>query len=1143
MKTGTLDDARRLLERGVPWAGLGGDSLAYALATVGATGRFLVVVDGEDRAERLARALRFFHADPERICELPADDQRPYDGFSPAPSIVHERLVTLERVDRGGDVIVVASVRALSQRVPDRATRARGTRTFEVGQRVDRDEVSRWLSDAGYLHTARSDEPGHFAVRGDLVDVWPAGKSAPVRLEWFDDELERLVRLQPGSLVPDKVGKKVTILPAAEERLDAPARERALVELGRMLVRGGDLSANARRRAFVEALEAGVRTSALQDWLPVLVPTVTPLEALAGLRLVVVSPDDVAAMARDFANETVRRYEHLDAEDRPLVPPSERFVPVAALVEGLAGAHAVHDLATDRTVDLQCRGTDELAVRGTELAPVVAKLQDWANDDGRVALVVEDDARRDRLFEMLVPHGLKPELVRSPLALPRGKVSLLVGDLPRGFVSERGGLAFVPVTALFGAPRRASVRDRVADLWDASLSSIADLKVGDPVVHRQHGVGLYQGLVRLELHKDVPQDYVKLEYRGNDLMFLPVHALDQLSRYTAASDDATPSLDKLGGASWAKKKGKVRDHLLSMAQDLLRLYARRELSERPGIGRVGPRYRAFEARFPHQETPDQAMAIQQVLDDLAGSSPMDRLICGDVGFGKTEVAMRATMQVVEAGKQVLVLCPTTVLAHQHYRSFRARFEVDPAVKLGMLSRFTSREEEARVRAGLADGSIHIVVGTTSVLGRELHYANLGLAVIDEEHRFGVKQKDRLKRMRTEVDMISLSATPIPRSLQLALAGARDMSVIATPPPMRLSVRTQVARFHEGRVREAIVDELERGGQVYFVHNRVETIRSVAEDLAGWVPEARLAVAHGQMDALALEQVLVDFVERRVDVLVCSTIVESGVDLPNVNTMLVNRADQLGLAQLYQLRGRVGRGDRRATCLLLTPEEITGEARKRLQVLLDNQSLGAGFRVAAADLELRGGGNLLGTAQSGHIDEIGYEAWVELLEEAVHAARGDVEMERIDPEVEVPVPAFLPEVMVKDPMERLDWYRRLSHARTANEIDRLLEELESERGELLEPARNLGDLLATRIACKELAISRVSWQKVRVVLEVHPKSPLFTKKWLQQTIERHPRRFEARGETGFTVRFTPQEAEKPFRYLRWVFGQLRQRVVG
>ncbi len=1116
--------------------------MGYALATVATTGRWLVVVDGEDRAERVARALRFFCADPERVCPFPADDQRPYDGFSPAPAVVHERLRTLERVDRGGDVLVVASARALSQRIPDRATRQRGTTTLEVGQRIDRDDVVRALTDAGYLHTARSDEPGHFAVRGDLIDVWPAGKTAPLRLEWFDDELERLVRLQPGTLVPDKVGKKVTILPAAEERLDGPARERALVELGRLLARTGDLSANARRRAFVEALEAGARTSALQDWLPVLVPTVSPLEAFAGLRIVVVAPDDVGAMVRDFAHDVRRRFEGLDPEDRPLVPPDERFVPASEVLAGLAGAFAVHDLATDHTVDLQCRGTEELAVRGTELGPVVERLEQWASDDGRVALVVEDEARRDRLMEMLVPHGLRPEPAKGPLQLPRGKVSLLVGDLPRGFVSTAAGLAFVPVTALFGAPRRAAVRDRAADLWDASVTSMADLKVGDPVVHRLHGVGLYLGLQRVSLRGEAPHDYVKLEYRGGDLMFLPVHALDQLSRYTAATDGAQPALDKLGGATWAKKRGKVRDHLLSMAQDLLRLYAHRELAERASMPHVGPRYRAFEARFPHQETPDQALAIQAVLDDLARSRPMDRLICGDVGFGKTEVAMRAAMQVVEAGRQVLVLCPTTVLAHQHYRSFAARFAVDPAVKVAMLSRFTGKDEEARVRAGLADGSVHVVVGTTSLLGREVRFANLGLAVIDEEHRFGVKQKDRLKRMRTEVDMLSLSATPIPRSLQLALSGARDMSLIATPPPMRLSVRTQVARYHEGRVREAIEDELSRGGQVYFVHNRVESIHAVAEELQGWIPGARMAVAHGQMTAEALERVLVDFVEKRVDVLVCSTIVESGVDLPNVNTMLVNRADQLGLAQLYQLRGRVGRGDKRATCLLLTPEEITGESRKRLQVLLDNQSLGAGFRVAAADLELRGGGNLLGAAQSGHIDEIGYEAWVELLEEAVHAARGDVELERIDPEVEVPVPAFLPEVMVKDPQERLDWYRRLSHARSATEIERLLDELESERGELLEPARNLGDLLAARLACKELGISRCTWQKVRVTMDAHPKSPLFAKRLLDGALERHPKRFERRGESGFTVRFTPQEAEKPLRYLRWVFQQLRQRTV-
>jgi transcription-repair coupling factor (superfamily II helicase) len=752
--------------------------------------------------------------------------------------------------------------------------------------------------------------------------------------------------------------------------------------------------------------------------------------------------------------------------------------------------------------------------------------------------VVEDHARAERLLEMLAPHGLAPEHVSGPEEMERGKISLLTGDLPRGFVASAAGWAFVPVQALFGARHRAAERAHV--LFESGVSSLGQLKVGDPVVHRVHGVGSYRGLVRLEVLAGIEQDFVKLAYRDDDVLFLPVTALEQLSRYTPASSGAEVVLDRLGGQSWARRKGKVRDHLLSMAQDLLRLHGRREVATRRPYAPPGRRSLAFEARFPHEETPDQAVAIAAVHEDLSRPYPMDRLVCGDVGFGKTEVALRAAMRVVENGRQVAVLCPTTVLAHQHNRSFRARFADDPELRVGMLSRFTSPPDTRRLLEELAAGTVHVVVGTTALLGRQVRYHDLGLVVVDEEHRFGVKQKERLKRMRTEVDILALSATPIPRTLQMALSGIREMSLIATPPPDRLAVRTSLGRFGEVRVRDAILTELERGGQVYVVHNRIESLGKITEQVTTWVPEARVASAHGQMEAQALESVLVDFVERKCDVLVSTAIVESGVDLPNVNTMIVDRADLFGVAQLYQLRGRVGRGDRRATCLLCVPEDIAADARKRLRVIVENQSLGSGFHVAAADLELRGGGNLLGAAQSGNIDQVGYETWLELLEEAVHAARGDLERERIDPIIEMPVPAFLPDILVKDPQERLSWYRRISSARSEREVERTLEELESEHGELPEPARNLGDLAITRLACRELGVVRCTWLKVRVLLELHASSPLGAGR-TGAAAKRHPKRFEMEQDHARTVavRFTPEEARTPFRFLKWVFAQLRR----
>ncbi|MBA2320570.1 MAG: DEAD/DEAH box helicase, partial [Deltaproteobacteria bacterium] len=745
--------------------------------------------------------------------------------------------------------------------------------------------------------------------------------------------------------------------------------------------------------------------------------------------------------------------------------------------------------------------------------------------------------------------------IKTPADAVPGRLCLAVGDLPNGFVADASGLAFLPATALFGGGVAAQRRlERVHALFERSIQTLAQLKAGDPVVHRVHGIGRYVGLQRISFtrpegpadgtgasfrHVTFEQDFVKLEYRDGALLFVPATGLDVLSSYTPASHDHEVVLDRLGGQTWQIRRGKVRDRLLAMADTMLRQHARRALATRPGIGVPGPMYRAFSDRFPYDETPDQAAAIHAILDDLAGESPMDRLVCGDVGFGKTEVAMRAAMATVEAGRQVAILCPTTVLAYQHLHTFQKRFQGFP-VRVGMMSRFNSSAENAVVMEALADRKLDIVVGTTALLGPRVKFAELGLLVIDEEHRFGVKQKDRIKRFRSEVDVLAMSATPIPRTLQLALSGLRTISLITTPPRDRLAVRTSVARYTESRIRDAIVQELERGGQTFFVHNAIDTLPSITDQLRGWVPEARFAMAHGQMDEGKLERVLVDFVERRFDVLVCTSIVESGVHMPTVNTMVVNRADTFGLAQLYQLRGRVGRAAVRGSCLLLVPEVTTAESRRRLRALTEHTEIGAGFQIAAADLEIRGGGNLLGTSQSGAIDEVGFDAWLELLQEAVHEIQGVLDLERIDPEIEVPVPAFIPDDLITDPVERLGWYRRLSSASTVANVDAVVEELEGRLGGLPEPLQNLAGLNAVRASCVEWSVVRVRWLKVRVILEVHPNGRLDAAR-AAELVARHPKRFEAKVEAGelreLSVRFTPTEGETPLRYLRWIFGQV------
>ncbi len=1152
---GYLQDVSRLLAEGTGLAGLGGDSLAYLVAQLRDTPRWLIVVDEADRRDRLVRALRFFHPDPNTIEAFPGDDNRVYDGFSPDPEIPRQRIRALQRVEAGGPCVIVADVRALLQRVPDRESRRRGTRILETGSMAERGDLARALTDTGYLQVAQVEGPGTYALRGDVIDVWPASGAFPVRIDLFDDEVEEIRRLDPDTRKTTGKLKRAILLPAGEERVDADAIARLVDVTGRLVDATG--AGHTLRRRVIDDLNGGVRFSALGDWLPALVPTVEPLDILGDMRTIVALPEDAISASRDFEASARRRWDALDAEDdRPLVPPEERFVSADDLWERLRSAHRVYPLGVaGRSVDLGAHAVEGFALKGTDLNPVVRKIRDLLDDEVRVALVVESELRAGKVFELLEPYRLPLVRVAKMEDAAPGELALLVGDLPSGFVAPQSGVAYIAIHALLSggvAAQRKS--ERIHALFERGITSISQLKVGDPVVHRTHGIGRYLGLQRMSFTKaegpadgtgasfrrvTFEQDFVKLEYRDEALLFLPVTSLEQLSAYTPATHDHDTTLDKLGGATWSARRQKVRDRLLEMADELLRTTARRELAARVPYDEPGRMYRQFADNFPYDETADQEAAIEAIHRDLSSEAPMDRLVCGDVGFGKTEVAMRAAMRIVEGGRQVAVLCPTTVLAFQHLHTFEKRFEGFP-VKIGMLSRFNSPTEERAVLEGLRDRSIDIVVGTTALMGSRVRYADLGLLVVDEEHRFGVKQKERLKKYRAEVDILSMSATPIPRTLQMAMSGLRQISLIATPPRDRLSVRTSVARKSESRVRDAVMQELERQGQVFFVHNDIETLEITADELRGWMPGIRVLTAHGQMEEGALEKVLVDFVEQRADLLVCTSIVESGVHMPNVNTIVVNRADMFGLAQLYQLRGRVGRGGNRGSCLLLVPELMTSDARKRLRVLTEHTEIGSGFQIAAADLEIRGGGNLLGSSQSGNIDEIGYDAWLELLEEAVHEVRGEHDRERIDPEVEVPVPAFIPDDLITDVQERLGWYRRLSSSVSVGEVDAAVDELEGFLGALPDPLQNLAGLMSTRAACRDWGVTRLRWLKIRMVLDLHPKSRI-TPDRVEVLVRKHPKRFEGLLEggelRGLGVRFTPSDAEHPFRYIRWVFTQL------
>ncbi len=1146
-------------------SGLAGGAPAWALAAIvrGEPGErsgrlpLLVVCPGSEEATRLAQELEFYLPNGPPVALFPADDVRPYEGLSPHPGVPRQRLVALDLLERGAQAIVVATARALMHRVlPQEILRAHRAE-LRPGQTLDRRAFLRQLSDWGYLAASACDEPGTFSARGELIDLWPAGRNEPFRVGLFDEEIEDIRPLDPRSgRSSGKPLARLRVLPSREALLTPAALSRAAERLMAGVEAAG--GGQKRRRRVLEDLREGLWFPGAEDYLPALHPLVSPLGYAR----------DVVVVDADKVNDELIRFERLietrwDAEDpdeRPLTSPDERYVRAAEVQSGLQRALRLEAFAPDAP-QLGARDNTLLRVGTGELAPVAERMRGWLDEGWQLVFAVESQARAERLRALLDPHRLRPRTLPPGELPPPGVPGLWVGDLTRGFHAAHSRLAIVTGDELFG--QRTHTKP-TKTLREAAVTSFAQLKAGDFVVHSRHGIGRFVGLARLPVQvteevwgferpkEKLEQDFVIVTYKDGDRLYLPVMRLDELARYQAVGGDADPKLDRLGGDSWAKRKSKVKDRVLAMAGELLRAHALRTVAKSHAYEGLPELYQQFEQTFAYVETPDQEAAIRDVLDDLARPEPMDRLVIGDVGFGKTEVAMRAAMRVVLDGYQVVVLCPTTVLAYQHCESFKARF-ADLPVEVELLSRLRTPAETADVLARLGSGRVDIVVGTTAVLGRTLRFKKLGLVVVDEEHRFGVKQKEKLKKLALDVDVLSMSATPIPRTLHMAMAGLRKVSVIATPPAERQAIRTRVARYNEAHIREEILFELQRGGQVFYVHNRVVGLDGVAARIQALVPEARVSWAHGQMDAAKLEDVLIDFLRHKINVLVCTSIIESGIDMPNVNTMIVERADQLGLAQLYQLRGRVGRGAVRGHCTLLIPDAgLSGEAMRRLQVLQENTELGAGFAIANADLELRGAGNLLGQEQHGQIEAVGLDTYLELLEEAVAEVHGDLARHRIDPEIEIPLPALLPESYVPELEERLTEYRRLALTRTVDQVRELLDAWEDRFGRPPPEVLNLGWVAEAKARCRELGIQRVHWLKVRLILDFHestPVEPARIARLLASEPNRFvlPRRRVAAGNAPgvepspepwrLEVRFTPQEAEAPFRFLHFVFEKL------
>ncbi len=1072
---------------------------AAVLAALLRQGRDVIHVARDDaRLQTLADALAFVGTKAQ-VLTFPAWDCLPYDRVSPNSEVVSRRLDALVDLARPADAtdgrrIVLTTVNAITQRVPARARFADATFVARKGGRLKLDELTAFLVRDGYRRAETVREPGEYALRGGIVDLFPPGLAEPVRLDLFGDSIEQIRRFDPMSQKSLGTLDAFALKPVSEVLLDPVSIERF-----RLGYRENFGSADD-RDALYAAVSAGQRYAGLEHWLPLFHDGLETLfdylpNAIVGLDA---QADEAAAArfeqidefhgARALAREAFRKGQSADrfgesASAYNPLPPDALYL-TAKEWKRLVGDRAVVALTPfARPVAADCidaggrGGVDfsaERAKADTNLFDAVRARVAAERVAGRRVLVCAYSAgSRERLAHLLKEHGLTETAAvkdwAEAAALPAQVVATTVLGLENGFTTDAVA-AITEQDVLGDRLVRAARKRRKSDNF---LTEAAALAEGDLVVHVDHGVGRYDGLVTIEV-AGAPHDCLRILYADNDKLFVPVENIEMLSRY--GSEEAGAQLDKLGGAGWQARKARVKKRVAEIAGKLIALAAERQTKEGERFAPPEGLFDEFCARFPFVETDDQARAIAETLDDLAGGKPMDRLICGDVGFGKTEVALRAAFVAAMAGVQVAVVVPTTLLARQHYRNFRARFEGFP-IRIAQLSRLVSAKDQAQAREDAEAGRVEIVIGTTALLAKGMKFKQLGLVVVDEEQHFGVAQKERLKELRADVHVLTLSATPIPRTLQMALAGVRDLSLIASPPVDRLAVRSFVLPFDPVVIREAIMREKFRGGQVFYVVPRIEDLGAVRERLAQIVPECRIAVAHGQLPPGQIEDVMVGFVEGSFDILLSTNIVESGLDIPSANTIVLHRADMFGLAQLYQLRGRVGRAKLRAYAYFTVPGDrvLTAAAQKRLEVMQTLDSLGAGFQLASYDLDIRGAGNLLGEEQSGHIREVGVELYQQMLEDAVNAARvagPKTAEEEWAPQIGIGTPVLIPDTYVADLNVRLGLYRRIAGLVERSEIDAFAAELVDRFGKLPDEVQNLLDIIDLKRLCKAAGVDKV-----------------------------------------------------------------------
>lgn len=1084
------------------WTGLKGcgDSLALACAIKNEASFFVIVTPDNQTALRLEHELAFFlasdiAADQLPILHFPDWETLPYDIFSPLPEIVSERLKTLALLPQMKRGALVVPVTTLMHKLAPREHVLANSFAIKVGDEFNLELNRLKLESVGYQCVSQVYQHAEFAVRGAIVDLFPMGSKVPFRIELFDEEIESIRTFDPDTQRSLEKIEQILLYPAREFPLTD-----ASIKYFRQAFRDYFPESSPKNALYLD-VSKGITPGGIEYYLPLFVEQTATLFDYLPPSVTLVMPESFADNAQAFYAEAEERYQQRKYNvDRPLLNPERLFLSVNELSQKAASFARVYfsDAGNDdnQSVSFSCQALPNVTIDTKQNEPAAAVKDFVSNFPGKILFIAESAGRREALIDKLKHYQLPLKPVESWQKFLKSEISpgVMVAPLDYGLLLENPAIAIITESLLSGEKAQQSRRRRKSSARELEniVNNLNELTIGSPVVHQEHGVGRYMGLQILQVG-GIDAEYLMLQYANNDKLYVPVASLNLIGRYTGMSPENAP-LHKLGGDQWSKTKKKAIARIHDVAAELLEIQAKRAARLGHAFQVESTEYLAFADAFPFEETPDQQTAIEAILDDMANPQPMDRVVCGDVGFGKTEVSMRAAFVAVQSGKQVAILVPTTLLAQQHFQNFRDRF-ADWPVRVEVISRFISTKQQGEISSDLEQGKIDIIIGTHKLLSPDIKYKALGLVVIDEEHRFGVRQKEHFKKLRHSLDMLTLTATPIPRTLNMALSGLRDISIIASPPPNRHAIKTFISEWIDSQVQEACMREIKRGGQVFFLHNDVKSMEKMSGELAKLVPDARIEMAHGQMPERELEQIMLDFYHQRFNLLLCSTIIESGIDIPSANTIIINRADKLGLAQLHQLRGRVGRSHHRAYAYFIVPPKslMSQDALKRLEAVEASGDLGAGFMLSSHDMEIRGAGELLGDDQSGQIQEIGFTLYTELLERAVNALKSGKQPELdistdTGPEVDLKVAALIPEDYLPDIHARLVLYKRIANTETVDDIRELQIEMIDRFGLLPEPLKTLFSITELKQQAEKLGIKKIEANDAggRIVFTKEPK---------------------------------------------------------